>query len=177
MDFLLLDWIQTLRTPAGDFLMPILTTLGEAGMVWIAVGIGLLCFKKTRPWGFLLLLSMLVSFLTGELGIKNLVGRIRPCYQRPFVPLLIEPPSSFSFPSGHSASSFASAFILARMDKRAGIGAYVLASLIAFSRLYLYVHFPSDVLAGMLWGTLCAAVVYGIYRNRQKKQQALQPHQ
>ena len=74
-------------------------------------------------------------------------------------------PNSYSFPSGHSSSSFAAATALFIMNKKTGVCAYVLAFLIAFSRLYNYVHFPSDVICGIILGILSALLIYFIFKK------------
>lgn len=163
LDFRILDWIQsTLRTPFLDGVMKFLSTVGEWGAVWIALGIVLLFFRKTRRCGVLMLISMALAFLVGEIGIKHLVCRVRPCNVRPWVDIPVARPSSYSFPSGHSSSSFACATIVWYHHRKLGIAAFFLAALIAFSRLYNYVHYPSDVLVGAALGVIAAVVVYKI---------------
>jgi undecaprenyl-diphosphatase len=126
--------------------------------------------------GIMLLGSLLLCFLLGNLLLKPLVGRIRPCDIHSSIPLLIARPTDYSFPSGHTMSSFAAANIIFHANVELGIAAYILALLIAFSRLYLYVHYPSDVLAGMILGLFVSAsflwimklnvIEYQKYKNR-----------
>lgn len=144
--------------------MPIFSTMGNKGMVWIAIAIVMMFFRKTRSWGLILLLSMLLGLIIGEVVLKNIICRIRPC-NLVEVSMLIEKPSSYSFPSGHTCSSFASATVLMKMDKRFGIPAFVLAFLIGFSRLYNYVHFPTDVLCGALLGVVCGFVMCLLFKK------------
>ena len=143
--------------------------MGEMGLFWIAVGIVFIIFKKTRSMGVMMLVAMAIGFLVGEIGIKNLINRprpfmvnidysARPSELNPDFGLNIAIPSGSSFPSGHSCSSLAA-------DKRFGIPALVLALLIVFSRLYNYVHYPSDVLCGMLLGVICAVVVVLVFKK------------
>ncbi|MBR2592400.1 MAG: phosphatase PAP2 family protein [Oscillospiraceae bacterium] len=99
-----------------------------------------------------MLLGMLLGFVIGNLCLKNLIRRARPCWIDGTVQARIPDPSDYSFPSGHTLSSFIAAFTVFRTNKKCGIPALVLASLIAFSRLYLFVHFPTDVIAGILLG-------------------------
>lgn len=166
LDFAILDSIQsTLRCPFLDYVMAFFSYMGEAGGIWIILGLILLCFRKTRATGVMLLCAMLLGYLVGELAIKNIVCRPRPFVLNPAVDALIKPPHGFSFPSGHSCSSFAAATVLIVRDKRFGIPALIIASLIAFSRLYNYVHFPSDVLCGILLGVACAILVLVVFKK------------
>ena len=153
MDLALSRWVaQVLHTPFLDWLMPIFTYLGEAGWCWIVICILLLLRPATRRWGVVCGIALLTAFLVGEIGLKNLIQRPRPFLSLPEIPLLISPPHSFSFPSGHTGSSFAAAFSIRMMDRRWGTAALILAGLIAFSRFYLTVHFFTDILAGVLLG-------------------------
>lgn len=166
-DAAVMTYIQeNLHNALTDFLFPIITCLGEAGAVWLLTAAVLLCFKKTRTTGILVLVTMALTFLTGELGLKNLICRPRPCHTFPEVPLLVPCPDSFSFPSGHSASSFTAAVMLFLRHKKQAWPALILAALIAFSRVFLFVHYPTDVLAGALLGTLFALAVYSVFRRR-----------
>ena len=146
-----------------DFLNKIfsfITSLGNGGFIWIVISIILLIPKKTRKAGVLSICSLLLCYVTNDLIIKKLVARERPFNKFSELIPLIKKPADFSFPSGHSASSFASAGILFRyLDKKYGILAIVLAALIAFSRLYLGVHFPSDVIAGIIMGLLSSYTI------------------
>ncbi len=139
-----------------DSVFPVLTYLGEAGAIWIIAALFLLFWKKTRRQGVLVLCAMAAGFLLGEILLKNTVCRERPFQTFPaYTTLLISPPSGFSFPSGHTCSSFAAATVLFRFSKKWGIAALVLACLIAFSRIFLFVHWPTDVLAGAVLGIAC----------------------
>ena len=160
LDWGILRWIQTyLACPALDAIMPRLTLLGDIGFIWILTGVVLLCTKKHRRTGILLLLGLLCGALAGNVVLKNLVARPRPCWLDESVQLLIATPKDFSFPSGHTLSSTIGATILTRADRRFGYAAIPLAVLLAFSRLYLYVHFPSDVFAGAVLGLVIGELV------------------
>ena len=111
----------------------------------------------------MMLFSIIIGFLVGNVALKNIFERQRPCWIDPSVPLLVHVPSDFSFPSGHSMASFAGATAIYLNHKTWGIPALVLAALIGFSRLYLFVHFPTDVLAGTLVGILSALAVRKIF--------------
>lgn len=151
---------EHLRCGFLDAIMPWITYLGEAGAIWIIVALILIIHKPTRRWGIVLAVVLLTGLLLGEIGMKHLIQRIRPCnLPNAAISMLISPPTSFSFPSGHTMSSFEAATVIFLMHRRWGICAYGMAALIAFSRMYLYVHFPTDVLAGAIFGI---ALAYGI---------------
>ena len=155
LDFSILYWIQAhLRCPLLDRIMPMLTMLGEYGAVWILLALFLVLRQRHRRGGLTLAAGLICSLVVGNLVLKPLAARPRPCWIDPSVLLLIPVPTDFSFPSGHTLSSFIAAAILLRYDRRFGIPALILALFIAFSRLYLFVHFPSDVGAAILLGVL-----------------------
>ena len=156
-DLLILDWIAAhLWCPFLDCVMPIITHLGDGGIFWIALALILLCIPKTRKTGAAMGIALLMGLLVCNLALKPLIGRIRPfdyqLLQGKVIPLLIEAPKDFSSPSGHTIASFEAATVLLLCHRKWGIGAAVLAVLIAFSRLYLYVHYPTDVLASVVLG-------------------------
>ena len=153
----ILDWIQTLHTSFGDSLMIFFTNLGNRGFIWIALDIVLLIFPKTRRIGIAVAFALILELILCNGVLKPLFERTRPFDINTDIDLLISPPSDFSFPSGHTASGFAAASALCFAKSRLRFPALILAALIAFSRLYLYVHFPSDVLAGILLGVLTGA--------------------
>lgn len=166
IDFSILDFIQNnLRTEFLDFLMVFFSRIGEGGIVWILMALPMLFFKKTRVCGVCMLLSMGVTLLLGEFLFKNIFCRVRPCNINLDIDMLVNRPDSYSFPSGHTGSSFTAATSIFLHNKKFGVAAFVLAALIAFSRLYNYVHYPTDVLAGMLFGILIALLVYHILKR------------
>lgn len=155
VDFALLQWIQQyLTNPFMDTIMPIITTCGTHGHLWLAAVIILLIPQKTRRYGITLLITMGLIWLICEFGVKPIIARPRPFMLDESIQLLINPPSGYSFPSGHTLTAFCAATILtfAPLQKGYKIAGWVMATLIAFSRLYLFVHFPSDVLAGVAIG-------------------------
>lgn len=156
IDFFLLDWIQqVVRNEILDMIFPLITALGNKGILWIITAMILFCFKKYRKTALTIAIALVLSLMIGNLLLKPLIGRIRPFQANGFSALLIPAPRDFSFPSGHTMSSFAAASVLLTEQKWLGIPAVLLASLIAFSRLYLYVHYPSDVLVGIALGISC----------------------
>ncbi len=154
-DFSILDAIAAHRTPFFDAFFPIFTKLGSAGAIWIAITLVLLCIKSTRRLGACMGLSLLLGLLLCNCTLKPLIGRVRP-FTLKNVALLIKAPSESSFPSGHAVSSFAAAGVLAFRRSRLAIPALLMAVVMAFSRLYLYVHYPTDILCGIVLGLLCA---------------------
>lgn len=153
LDWSILHGLRALTVcPLLDFWMPKITALGNSGIIWVLAAVALLCTKKYRKYGVLLLVGLVVAMLAGNLALKNLFARPRPCWLDESVPLLIDRPSDYSFPSGHTMAAAIGVTILTAADRRFGWAAIPLAVLIAFSRMYLYVHFPSDILGGAVLG-------------------------
>ena len=150
-DWAILHAIHHLQCGTLDFLMPKITALGNLGMIWVLVGVCMIVSRRYRKWGILLLASLLTGVVLGSGILKPLVARARPCWLEPVV-LLVGTPQDYSFPSGHTIASVLSAVIIGRANRKWAPFAVMTALLIAFSRRYLYVHFPSDVLAGALIG-------------------------
>ena len=163
-DLPILDWIAAnLSCPFLDTVMPLITALGDAGIFWMVMAAILLLFKPTRRVGLGMGIAMLMGLLLCNLTLKPLCQRPRPYdYQYKtfgkLIPLIIERQHDFSFPSGHTIASFEAAGVIAMNNKKWGIGALALACLIAFSRLYLYVHYPTDVLVSVVLGLVLAFV-------------------
>lgn len=157
--------VQCIKCAFLDTLMTVLSYMGEKGAVWVILGLGLLIPKKTRPTGAMVLCAMLMGLLLGEIGLKNIVCRPRPFVTFPELPMNIPAPSGFSFPSGHTSSSFAAASVIAIRHKKFAIPALLLAALIAFSRLYNCVHYPTDVICGALFGLALAAVTCAVFKR------------
>ena len=156
MELRILDWIQTFRTPLGDSLMCLITGIGNVGIIWIVLTCILLLISKTRKYVMVVLAALVLDMVLCNGILKPLIARARPFTANPSIQLLVSKPADYSFPSGHTAAAFAvvSALFFAG-EKKIWKGALVLAVLIAFSRLYLYVHYPTDVLAGVLVGCIC----------------------
>ena len=157
----ILDWIQTLHTPLLDKIMVFITRLGDVGIIWIVLSIVLLLIPKTRKSGAVMVAALVVDVLLCNIVLKNLVARTRPYDVNTGVHLLVAKLHDYSFPSGHTAASFTSvtALYLAG-EKKLWKFALVLACLIAISRLYLYVHYPTDVLGGILFGVISGYLGY-----------------
>lgn len=171
MDFEILYRIQEMHRAFLNPVMIGVSALGNNGLIWILGAVALLFFKKTRRCGILMLVSMAVCFIVGNLCIKNLVQRPRPCQIDTAVQLLIPIPSEYSFPSGHTLHGFTAATIIFLHHRRAGIAALLFAAVIAFSRMYLFVHFPTDILGGLILGVMTAIIVYQVYSRAEKRKE------
>lgn len=162
-DLPILDWIQAnLQSGFMDTVMPIITMFGDDGIFWTAWAVLLLFFPKTRKVGLGMGFAMIIGLLVCNVTLKPLIARIRPYDLQAelgiTIQLLTERMHDFSFPSGHTIASFEAATVLLKNSKKMGIPAMILAVLIAFSRMYLYVHYPTDVIfsvfAGIAFGFL-----------------------
>ncbi len=153
----------------NDILDPIfifITSLGNAGLIWIIATIICLIFPRTRKAGIISAMALILSLLINNLIIKNAVARVRPYDVSTNLISLVGRQKDYSFPSGHSAASFAAGVAFLRnLPKKYGVPAIILAGLIAFSRLYVGVHYPSDVIAGILSGTLLAIIAQYVYER------------
>ncbi len=177
-DLPILDWIQAnLQSELLDTVMPIITKFGDAGIFWMVCAVLLMIFPQTRRIGLGMGFAMAMGLLVCNVTLKPLVGRIRPydyqinelgrTWESLLVggKLLIETPHDFSFPSGHTIASFEACTVLMLGNKKLGIPATLLAILIAFSRMYLYVHYPTDVVASIILGTLFGIIGYAIAKK------------
>ena len=157
LDLAVLDSLQKLHCAFLNAFFSFFTYIGDGGAVWILAAILLMCFKKYRKTGVCVSLALIMEVLLNEKIIKELVRRPRPFTLRPEIDTIVHRPSSFSFPSGHTCSSFAAATVIFMYNKRLGIAAYAVAALIGFSRNYFFIHYPTDVICGALFG-----MIYGI---------------
>lgn len=157
-DLPILEWIaQNLHCNFLDAVMPPITHLADAGLFWIALAVIFLFFPKYRKAGLAMGAALLMGVLVCNVTLKPLIARIRPYdYQLEYfgkqISLLIATPHDYSFPSGHTLASFEASVALLLYNRKLGIPALLLAAFIAFSRMYLYVHYPTDVLFSVLLG-------------------------
>ena len=153
MELAVLDWIQAhLRCGFLDAVLPAISWTCNHGELWIILAAILLLRRRQRWTGVSLSFALVLDLLLCNMLLKPLVGRLRPFAVNAAAELLIPPPLDASFPSGHTAVSFAAVFALKTAGSPLWKPALALAVVIALSRLYLYVHWPSDVLGGALLG-------------------------
>lgn len=161
MELKILDFIQTLRNPILDKMMLLFTSLGNGGIIWLLLVVILICIPKTRKTGVMVMLALVLDVLLCSGLLKHLFARIRPCDVNTSIQLLIPRPTDYSFPSGHTSVSFSvvAALYLAK-EKKLFIPSLLIAIMISFSRMYLYVHYPTDILGGIVLGILCGYLGY-----------------
>lgn len=158
--WILLQVQEYLRTAVLTEVMRFFTTLGNGGLLWIAVSAVLLFSRRYRRTGAIALCALLLGYIFTDLLLKLLISRPRPFNTVPGLVSLIPPPGSYSFPSGHTSSSFSAAFVCRRGLGKKGALFFIPAVLIGFSRIYLGVHYFSDVLAGAALGLLAGQAVW-----------------
>ena len=173
LDGRLLVAIQGLHVAWLDPVVSFYTKLGDAGLLWIALSLAMLFYKPTRRAGAAALMAMALGLLITNITIKPLVERARPWLAWPIEPLVVERDPN-SFPSGHTCAAFAAAMAWLRTLPGRGerILVVALAVLMGLSRLYVGVHYPSDVLVGALVGALCAWVAwkaFQVYDGRKNR--------
>lgn len=172
LDFLL--WLQSNHSAVLDAFFGVYTRLGDHGELWIFLSVILMISKRTRKVGVLAIAALLIEFISVEFMIKPLIMRPRPFQVHP-MNLLIDAPRGSSFPSGHTASSFAVAGVFYFNKIKGKELALLLATLMGVSRLYLFVHYPSDVIIGCLWGLTIAYILthfyHKVYQTQELKEQ------
>ncbi len=171
-DLKVFEWIQGIQNEFLNYFMLVVTTLGDAGIIFIIIGLALFLTKKNRKAGFTMLIALLVMLICNDLFLKEFFARPRPfnlfetdpekysfwneVYSYPHI--VIDKPKSFSFPSGHTSSAFAAAIALLWYDRKKGIPLTIFAALMGFSRIYVEVHYCTDVIAGVVSGLICALI-------------------
>lgn len=143
-----------LHTSFLDYILSVITSLGDGKFIWIALTYLLMWDKKTRKYGVLLCISLILSTYLGDGILKPLIKRNRPYLDYPSITLLLKKPGGYSFPSGHTMAAFTSATILYHYKKYFGILLYLFALLMGYSRVYFFFHYPVDVLTGAILGTM-----------------------
>lgn len=168
IDISILNLIQNFKSPLMDKIMTTITALGNMGIFWILLILIFLSSKEYKKLGKLMLICLLVNSIIVNLIIKPAVGRVRPFEIVNGIKLLVLKPQDPSFPSGHSAISFCmlTVILFFSKSKPLKIISSVLSILIAFSRLYLYVHFPSDVFCGIIIGVFTAILTLKFYFSK-----------
>ncbi|MDM8533629.1 phosphatase PAP2 family protein [Clostridiaceae bacterium HSG29] len=159
---------ENLRNGLFDYFFVFLSKLGNVGIIWILISLYFIIKKENRTLGIMMIFALIGSYLVSNLMLKNYFARPRPYVNRS-IELLISKNNEYSFPSGHTSSSFAVAMMIYYFKKDIGKWAFILASLIAFSRLYLFMHYPTDVIGGIAIGILIADLIYYIYEKIRAK--------
>lgn len=170
-DLSVFEWIQSIQCGFLNAVMVFITTLGNAGAIFIVLALVLLCTKKYRKAGLAVAVALIVMLICNDLFLKEFFARPRPFnllvtdpekyafWGEGYVyPELIGKPSSYSFPSGHTSSAFAAAIALLCHNRKLGIPATIFAAIMGFSRIYVEVHYCTDVIAGVVSGTICALI-------------------
>lgn len=178
-DFAILDALQRIHCTVLNVILAFFTYIGEGGAVWIAAALLMLCFAKTRKISLPVILALVMELIINENIIKQLVRRTRPFVMNPDIDTIVHKPSSYSFPSGHTCTAFAAATAIFMHNKKMGIAAYAVAVLIAFSRNYFYIHFPTDVICGAILGAaigFCSVKItkFADSKIRRNKNQTLE---
>lgn len=159
IDLYILDMIQKyIKTPVLDKFMILISLLGDRGFIWILLAGIFVCTRKYRKCGFAMLMALLFSVMIGNGILKPYFERERPFVLNPDIELLINMPHDYSFPSGHTMAAFSCFFAAVFCDKTAGICIFIPASLMAFSRMYLYMHYPTDIIGGIFFGAVFGIV-------------------
>lgn len=154
LDFLHL--LQGLHNPVLNKIMVFITELGNKNFIWLLGALIMILTKKYRKCGCAILISLLFSIVSCNLILKNFIARERPSFLFSNYEKLINAPLSYAFPSGHTQNAFSAAFSIFFMHQKEGIAAIIIAAAIAFSRMYLFVHWPTDILSGIVFSLFCA---------------------
>ncbi|MCD7808628.1 MAG: phosphatase PAP2 family protein [Erysipelotrichaceae bacterium] len=163
MEIQILNFIQNIRTSFLDQIMIFITHLGSAGIIWIILTTILLLYPKTRKIGIILTIALFIDLLLCNIILKNIVARPRPFNINTAIELIINAPTDYSFPSGHTSASFSVVSVLYILKHQLWKPSLILAIMIAFSRMYLYVHYPTDIIGGIICGIVCGYLGYKCY--------------
>lgn len=170
MEIRFLELLQSLHFPLLNYVMIFITSLGNGGLIWIAAALFLIFQNKNmlKREGFTIAVALIIFSVLGLLILKPIIARPRPFIAQG-VDILIREPIGFSFPSGHTGSSFAAASVIYFYNKKRGLLALILATLIAFSRMYLFVHYPSDIVGGLILGIISSRIAIKITNEISRK--------
>jgi len=174
LDAKIILWIQeNLRNPILSSIFITITKTGDAGFLFIVLGSLLLCFSRTRKTGAVFLLALVLNFILNTLILKNIFARPRPFQSLEMLSTLVPSPPGFSFPSGHTSSAFSCMVTLFFTGKKFAPYALIYSILMGFSRVYVGVHYPSDVIIGALVGVVCAYLSVFVSNAYEKRFKAL----
>ena len=170
MEIKFLELLQSLHFPLLNYIMIFITSLGNGGLIWIVAALFLIFQNKNmlKREGFTIAVALIIFSVLGLLILKPIIARPRPFIAQG-VDILIKEPMGFSFPSGHTGSSFAAASVIYFYNKKRGLLALILATLIAFSRMYLFVHYPSDIVGGLILGIISSRIAIKVTNEISRK--------
>lgn len=170
MEIKFLELLQSLHFPLLNYIMIFITSLGNGGLIWIVAALFLIFQNKNmlKREGFTIAVALIIFSVLGLLILKPIIARPRPFIAQG-VDILIKEPMGFSFPSGHTGSSFAAASVIYFYNKKIGLLALILTTLIAFSRMYLFVHYPSDIVGGLILGIISSRIAIKITNEISRK--------
>ncbi|MFR8926841.1 MAG: phosphatase PAP2 family protein [Peptoniphilus senegalensis] len=170
MEIKFLELLHSLHFPLLNYIMIFITSLGNGGLIWIVAALFLIFQNKNmlKREGFTIAVALIIFSVLGLLILKPIIARPRPFIAQG-VDILIKEPMGFSFPSGHTGSSFAAASVIYFYNKKRGLLALILATLIAFSRMYLFVHYPSDIVGGLILGIISSRIAIKITNEISRK--------
>ena len=171
-DLAVFRWIQTIQTPVLTEIMRVVSLVGTKGAIFFLLGFVLLIWRKTRKVGVAVLGALAITTVCNSVIVKELLARPRP-FQLDYnwwtavyhYPGFVEQPDSFSFPSGHTAAAFAAATAVFAQSRKGGVLLTLFGCLMAFSRVYLEVHYCTDVLFGALFGFFYALIAVAIVKH------------
>lgn len=170
-DYGILSWFQSIQSERLTQIFKLITFLGEGGIIWILIALVLVFRRQTRKIGITMILALIFSLVVGNLTLKPWIARPRPSWRNPDVILQIANPTDYSFPSGHTLSSFAAASSVFLWKCRGGLFMLFVAAIMGITRLYFYVHYPTDVLAGAVIGLALGTFSYGMVRKMWRRQE------
>lgn len=165
LDDTFINWVGRLHTPLLNKIMITTSALGSKGIIWFSLCIIFLIYKPWRMMGANIIVGLVIAHIAGELIIKHVVCRIRPCHKLEDDELIVKRPRYYSFPSGHTTSSFAVLAVVTFYYWPIAVPVLFVAMLMGFSRIYLRVHYPTDVLCGMVLGLLCGFLSVEIFNH------------
>lgn len=157
-----MHWMDGIGSPMLDSIMSAITGIATHAIVWFAICFLMLFGRRSRRYVVPVVISIVLAYVISDFILKPCIDRVRP-FEELGLEIIVSAPVTSSFPSGHTASSFAAAVALWFYDRRLGIPAVTLAALVAVSRVYLLVHWPTDVIAGAILGIVCAVAVHIIW--------------